>query len=227
MRKPRVALLVAWALVTSGGAQLTRNSAASDHRPETLERRMARAALEMEEKRYRSAIKIYTQLLEDPALPRSARLTPHYERARVHAELGDHRMAIGDFSHALAIISDNADRDDEKAQIHFDRGLSYDRLGMMTQAIDDYSKCLTLASGYIRAYNNRAVAHYRIGKYREAIQDANSYLRQDPKWAEAYFTRGAAKIELKDPSAITDLKIAAGMGHEAAQNALRQADIDW
>lgn len=98
-------------------------------------------------------------------------------------------------------------------------------MGELNRAIDDYTRTISLDQNYVKAYNNRAVVYYKIGKYKEAIEDCNKYLTFDKKWPDIYYIRALSKIELRDNSGIDDLRIAAGMGHKYAQEALREAGI--
>jgi tetratricopeptide (TPR) repeat protein len=183
----------------------------------------------IDSKEYPEAVAIYGKILgEELVKSPSGRLDALYGRGSAQLELHNYNKAIEDFTAALEILYRfNGDTSSKKSAIHFARARAYDELGHLEKAVDDYTKCIVLDSDFPRAYNNRAVAYYKLKNYQEAISDTNQYLKRDQNWPEAYYVRGISKIELRDRSGITDLKIAAGMGHKYAQEALRQAGIDW
>jgi len=150
-----------------------------------------------------------------------------YKRGQAYFSAGQFHKAVDDYSTAIEILERYKGLDDYKGEFYFNRGLAYDRLGQLQKAVNDYTLCLARSPGYIRAYNNRAVANYKLRRYSDAIADANSYLKDDQQHPEMYAIRGLAQIDMGNRQGIVDLKIAAGMGHKLAQDALRQAGIQW
>jgi tetratricopeptide (TPR) repeat protein len=51
------------------------------------------------------------------------------------------------------------------------RGITYEAVGNLQQAIYDYSKVIELAPGDAKVYYLRGLAHERLGMYQEAIED--------------------------------------------------------
>jgi tetratricopeptide (TPR) repeat protein len=99
-----------------------------------------------------------------------------------------------------------------------------DKGGKINEAISKYTKCIQLSPDFLRAYNNRAVAYYKSGQISNAIDDANAYLKEDPHHAEMYYVRGLARVDLGKAEGLTDLKLAADMGHPLAKNLLDRVE---
>ncbi len=175
---------------------------------------LAQTRLEIKEEEYNEAVDI------DHA-------EAAYMRGEAHFSSGRFRKAVGNYSTAIEILGRHKGLDDYKGQFYFKRGLAYDRLEQHQEAISDYTHCIALNPEIIIAYNNRSVANFKLRRYRDAISDANNYLKHDQKHAEMYAIRGFSKVIMKDPKGLVDLKIAAGMGHKLAQDALRHAKIQW
>jgi tetratricopeptide (TPR) repeat protein len=190
---------------------------------------LQQAGAKKKSKEFPEAVALYSQVLDGKLFGSPIeQLVALYGRGEAHLELGAYNRAVEDLTSALELMPKiTKGLADYKAQAYFERGRAYDGLVFLEKAVADYTQCIILDPEYIRAYNNRAVAHYKLKKYREAIADANEYLKRDSGWPEAYYVRGGSKIELMDRSGITDLKIAAGMGHKYAQEALRKAGINW
>jgi lipoprotein NlpI len=76
------------------------------------------------------------------------------------------------------------------AQLYWERGIQYARLGHYANAIDDYSSAINLNPQLISAYIDRAVGYARLEKYQEAYVDLDTVLQLQPKNLRAYVTRG-------------------------------------
>lgn len=60
---------------------------------------------------------------------------------------------------------------------YLNRGIIYDRLGNLQQAIDDYSKAIELAPGEAMVYYVRGLARKRLGMGDEAMEDLGKAAR--------------------------------------------------
>ena len=67
-----------------------------------------------------------------------------------------------------------------------------------------------------------------MGNYKQAIGDFDRAIEINPKYAQAYYNRGAASESLGNhKQAIEDLKIASRLGNKASQDFLRRQGIQW
>jgi len=130
----------------------------------------------------------------------------YHTRGACYMNLGRYKEAIGDFDRALAIAPDfeDAREDKERAQEklnnqsqltakdYFEMALNTSNLYTKVRL---YTKALKLDPNYAAAYNNRGWSKYLLGRYGEAINDANKALalERDPN---TYHTRGAAYMGL-------------------------------
>ena len=63
-------------------------------------------------------------------------------------------------------------------------------------AIQDYNKAIRLNPQYVKAYNNRGIAYYKLKEPLLAIRDFDKAVGLEPDFAEAYFNRGNAHTKL-------------------------------
>ncbi|MGA3208572.1 MAG: tetratricopeptide repeat protein [Syntrophales bacterium] len=111
---------------------------------------------------------------------------------------------------------------------YFDRGLAYAKNGNYHQAIQDYGRAIELNPILAETYYRRGNLYVRLGNCKEAIQDYDKAIEINPKYAEAYCWRGIAYVILYNRNQATnDLRIAARLGNEEAQNILRGHGIEW
>lgn len=95
---------------------------------------------------------------------------------------GKTREAMPFFENALR-------RSPGDAQLLYNRGLAYQNLGQIDNAIKDYSKCLSLSPLTKKAYYNRALAYISKKEYTQAKRDLDRATVIDPRYAEAYASR--------------------------------------
>ena len=75
----------------------------------------------------------------------------------------------------------------------------------LEKAIAAYDEAIRLNPNYAKAYNNRGVAKYALGRHDAAVADYDEANRLKPDYAEAYNNRGAAKNALgRHDAAIAD-----------------------
>jgi len=77
-----------------------------------------------------------------------------------------------------------------------------------TDAINYYSKAITLDPINSRYHNNRGIAHAKEGEFDLAFKDVNEAIAIDPKYARAYFNRALYFYYMKKDKklAINDMK---------------------
>lgn len=85
------------------------------------------------------------------------------------------------------------------------------------------SKAIELDPQLWQAYYSRGLAYRYLGNHQQAIKDFNKGLELSPAYAVAFGCRG-----LDNPQqAIEDIKVAARLGYEKAQDFLRSKGIEW
>ena len=81
---------------------------------------------------------------------------------------------------------------------------------------------------FAAAYNNRGFVYWKLGNYKQAIEDCNKAIELNPKYAQAYKNRGSAYGNLGDfRQAIEDIKTAGRLGDESARKFLKSHAIGW
>lgn len=94
------------------------------------------------------------------------------------------------------------------AYIH--RGMIYDTIGDIDDAIADYSSAIALNTSSGEAYDNRGNDYIKIGQYTKALSDLNHSIAIDAKNGIAYFKRGIVYYNQKKyHNALSDFSMAA------------------
>jgi tetratricopeptide (TPR) repeat protein len=78
------------------------------------------------------------------------------------------------------------------------------------------------------AHYNRGLAYYRESKYQLAIDCCSKAIKIDKNYADAYYVRGLAYYDAgADFIACAEIVIAAHMGHELAQQFVKDKGWEW
>jgi tetratricopeptide (TPR) repeat protein len=167
---------------------------------------------------YQQAISDFNEAIE--LNPQNA--TAYYSRGLTFSVLGNYQQAITDYNKAIEL-------NPQYAGAYFSRGIAYSSLGNNQQAIADYNKTIELNPQNAEAFYNRGVFIYgKLGNYQQEITDLNKTIELNPLYADAYFARGLAYGILGiDQQSIKDIRIAARLGQEKAQDFLRSREIEW
>ncbi len=86
----------------------------------------------------------------------------------------------------------------KSAHAEFFRGVTCRNKGGYEKAIEHYDNAIEQKSGFVAAYNNRALARSNLGDYEGAIADYDQAIKLDSGYAKAYNNRGIARRELRD-----------------------------
>ena len=78
------------------------------------------------------------------------------------------------------------------AGAHNNMGIAFQEQGKLEEAVEAYSKALTIKPNHAEAYNNMGTALQNQGKLEEAIEAYNKALTIKPDYAEAYNNMGTA-----------------------------------
>jgi tetratricopeptide (TPR) repeat protein len=115
------------------------------------------------------------------------------EKGRDLLKQGQYESAVDHFTRAL----DQARRHDlvaetnaREAQVYFDRGLAYLKMGFPDTAIEDFTAAIDLLPQHADAYQERARAFVQLGDVYKSLRDCTQAIRLKPRSAEAYRLRG-------------------------------------
>ncbi len=126
----------------------------------------------------------------DPSDP-----TAYFHRGLARAVQGDRAGAVEDYTAAISLYTDPAD----KAEMYSNRGFNLDVQGDLDAAIEDYTQAIAFypdPAGKAEAFNNRGFTRDVQGDLDAAIEDytAAISLFPDPVYkAEAFYNRGLTR----------------------------------
>jgi tetratricopeptide (TPR) repeat protein len=116
----------------------------------------------------------------------------YLERGRAHEGLGNHKLAIADFSEAIG-------RDPSLIVAYFGRATAYEATGQGELATADLDKAIQLDPKMVAAlYMQRGYALRSAHQYAEAIVAFDKAIDLNPNWPLACFGRGASYEEKGD-----------------------------
>lgn len=120
-------------------------------------------------------------------------------------------MAIARYNQILGIGSTTLSEDD-KAELHFQRGMLYDSVGLGGLAQFDYSQAINLKPDLAEAYNSMGIHYIQQGDFIQAYEAFDSTLEINPDYEFAFLNRGIAlyyggRAELATEDLDTFLKI--------------------
>ncbi|MDO6508711.1 lipoprotein NlpI [Colwellia sp. 4_MG-2023] len=97
---------------------------------------------------------------------------------------------------AIARLSEVLNRvkitDEQKAQIHYDRGVLFDSVGLRSLARLDFSQALQLKPNLIDAYNFLGIHFTQLREFSQAYEQFDSVLELAPEHEYAHLNRGIA-----------------------------------
>ncbi|XP_030453871.1 protein SGT1 homolog [Syzygium oleosum] len=85
-------------------------------------------------------------------------------------------------------------------------------------SVDLYSRAIYSSPGSADLYADRAQAHIKLGKFTEAVSDANKAIELDPSLAKAYLRKGSACMKLEEyHTAKAALEIGTSLSQDASR----------
>lgn len=102
----------------------------------------------------------------------------------------------------------------DEAEQHYNAGVELYNQGQLNEAIAEYTKVIELEPEWVaEVYYSRALTHYHLGEYQQAIEDLDETIGINPQDADAYTIRGLAYTALNmDAAAQQDIDRAVELG---------------
>ncbi len=132
--------------------------------------------------------------------------------SQAYAQQGDAHQALGNSNEAIENYQKSLDivpNDDLRAKLdalnnaknhlfdqYFNQGITLFNKEKYQQAIDKFTRALTLNPNHIQVYGWRRDAYIQLGQYQQAIEDCTQIIRIDPHDIPAYVRRGFAHLSL-------------------------------
>ena len=134
-------------------------------------------------------------------------------RANAYYILKDFPKAINDAEAAL-----KSDANNPKA--NYVLANCYDDLNQLDKALNYYNKVISVNSETPVYYMRRAIVHGKMQQFQLCLQDLDNCTSLDPNYAEAYYWKGVAKVNLKQ-NPCSDLSKAVSLGFDVARQPLQ------
>ena len=99
------------------------------------------------------------------------------------------QMVVARYTHVIYTASMN---DQERAELLYQRGITYDAMGLSSLAIIDYNEALRLKPDLAAAHNSVGVHHIQRNNYLQAYESFDASLEIDPEYSYALRNRGVA-----------------------------------
>lgn len=115
-------------------------------------------------------------------------LESYYQQGLEKAKVGDLAGAIDSFScglRQLRELPDHPEKEEDSAQIYYQRGLVLWQMQDQQGAIADYTQALNSNSQYFAAYTARLIAYMALKNFPAALTDAETAVNLDPRSAPA------------------------------------------
>jgi tetratricopeptide (TPR) repeat protein len=196
-----------------------------------ISRALAQGRLEVRQKKYDQAIRIFSGALQMNPDPKTA-AEIYGERGGVYVDKGELDRAMTDGEKAIRLAPDyfrgyqvrgrvhRRRREFHRALVDFDkamklapnfvqlynnRGTVFSDMGLEKRAIQDFSDAIRRAPGSLDGYVNRGGSYVSIGQFDKAIADLDQAIRIAPRDSDAYFNRARANSGKRNfPAAIAD-----------------------
>ncbi|GAX62652.1 hypothetical protein SCALIN_C38_0015 [Candidatus Scalindua japonica] len=106
-------------------------------------------------------------------------------RSKIRRENGDHKGALGDCKKSILLNPKNPGA-------FCNMGVVYEKMGLIAEAIKNYSMAISLNKKYASAYYNRGSLLGVEGRYGKAIEDFNEAIAISPRFTLSYLNRAIA-----------------------------------
>ncbi len=185
-------------------------------------------------------VEILDRAIEDPSISRRGKSRLYFARGMALKKSGDCFRAIVDFNSALIgspnpipallekthcmIVVDQTEEagralerilpvEPRNARAYILKGMIYESEGFPVKAADEFTRALYYDPSSAEALDARRRALLKLGKPREALEDAEALIGLKPKRAGAFIARARIHGKLKEyESALTDYERAEELG---------------
>lgn len=141
----------------------------------------AQAALKAKD--YKTAIILFTEILNSGRLPKTWLAPTLYMRGKAYRETRQYQLAIADYQAAIA-----ADPNMDVA--HYEMGATYQLLGQHAKAVEAFGKAIKIKGNNADYFLGRCISHTYLNNYRAAIPDCETASRMRPRDADLLATLG-------------------------------------
>jgi tetratricopeptide (TPR) repeat protein len=111
-------------------------------------------------------------------------------------QAGDYKEAVDRFTRAIVASekTETPSANAEAAQVYYDRGVAYLKMGFPDTAAQDFTTAINLAPHDGAAFEQRARANVALGDSYKSLRDATQAIRLTPSNATAYHIRGGVYL---------------------------------
>jgi tetratricopeptide (TPR) repeat protein len=135
----------------------------------------AQAALKARD--YKTAIIIFTEILNSGRLPKAWLAPTLYMRGKAYRESKQYKLAIDDYLAAIAA--------DPKMDVaHYELGATYQAMDQHAKAAESFGNAIALKSNNADYYYARCVSYSYLNNFKAAISDCEAAVRLRPRDAD-------------------------------------------
>jgi tetratricopeptide (TPR) repeat protein len=160
-------------------------------------------------KRYKEAINDYSKAIELHQYSKAyaARANAYYDEQNYTAAISDAQKALN--------------QDPKNIRALYALGNSYNDLNQLDKALQSYNIALSASPEEPAFYFKRAIVYGKQQNFAKCLDDLNTSTGLDANFAEAFYWKGVAKVNLNQ-SPCADLNKAVNLGFVQAQGALQK-----
>ncbi|MEQ1753456.1 MAG: tetratricopeptide repeat protein [Micropepsaceae bacterium] len=125
-------------------------------------------------KDFKTAIQLFTEILNSGRLPKVWLPTTLYLRGKAYRSSGQFKQAVTDYEAAI-----QADSNLDPA--YYELGATYHSLGQYGKAIEAFSRAISLKPGMGNYYEGRCTSYAWMNRYNEAIRDCEVAIKSQPR----------------------------------------------
>lgn len=153
-------------------------------------------------KDYKTAIQIFTEVLNSGRLPKAWLATTLYLRGKSYRSARQYPQAVADYEAAIQA-------DPKMDPAYYELGATYHSMGQYGKAVSAFSQAITLKPDMGNYYEGRCTSYAWLNKFGEAIRDCEVAIKHQPRNASLIAFLGRLYEEAgQKPRAIELYKLA-------------------